>query len=268
MGFWNELRLAGRTWRRTPALAAVIMLTLTVSIGATTTAFTLAYSVLVQPLPFPDVDRLVWITSYDTRDSTGAEPVINSNRIPQFTDWQQHLTTFDAVGAWAGRAAPDNFTLTGSGSPERLKGLRVTHQLLSMLGAQPAAGSLFRAGDDALKAPQTVVLSYDYWRRKFGGNPDIVGRSLTIGNIAGAGDPPGDLADRGRPGNRRAGGAAGIHRPLARPASGPQLAARRVRGDGAAARRARRLRRRWAIALRSAARKSPSASRWARPDGG
>src|SRR5688500_19239835 len=95
MGFWNELRLAGRTWRRTPALAAVIMLTLTVSIGATTTAFTLAYSVLVQPLPFPDVDRLVWITSYDTRDSTGAEPVINSNRIPQFTDWQQHLTTLD-----------------------------------------------------------------------------------------------------------------------------------------------------------------------------
>jgi predicted permease len=183
MGLWNELRRGARTWRRTPALAAVIILTLTVGIGATTTAFTLAYSVLVQPLPFPDVDRLVGITSYDVRDSTGAEAVINSNRIPQFTDWQQHLTTFDAVGAWAGRAAPDNFTLTGSGTPERVNGLRVTRQLLSMLGARPAVGSLFRPGDDALKAPQTVVVSDDYWRRKFGGDPDIVGRSLTIGNI-------------------------------------------------------------------------------------
>jgi predicted permease len=180
MSLWNTLRIAVRTWRSTPTLAVVIVATLAFGIGAVTTAATLAYSMLVQPLPFPDSERLVWVTTYDTRTADGLRAVIGSNRLPQFSDWQEHLTSFEQIGAWAGDA-PDVFTVTGGGSPERVSGLRVTHQLLDMLGAAPAAGRLFRDGDDAPGAAQSVVLSYGYWQRRFAGAP-VVGQSITIEN--------------------------------------------------------------------------------------
>ena len=180
MNLWNTLRIALRTWRRTPALAAVIVSTLTLGIGATTTALTIAYSMLVQGLPFPDADRLVWVTTFDTRTSDGRAAVIGSNRLPQFADWRGHLTSFEQIGAWAGDA-PDVFTVTGGGTPERVSGLRVTHRLLGMLGATPATGRLFREGDDEPGAAQTVVLSYGYWQRRFAGSP-VVGQSITIEN--------------------------------------------------------------------------------------
>ena len=136
MSHWQTIRVATRTWRRTPALAIVIVCTLALGIGATTTAFTIAYSILVQQFPFPDADRLVWITTYDSRTDGRGRASMGSNRLPQFADWQQHLKSFEQIGAWAGEA-PDVFTVTGAGTPERVSGLRVTHQLLPMLGATP-----------------------------------------------------------------------------------------------------------------------------------
>ena len=189
VNLWQTIRIAARTWRRTPALAAVIVFTLALGIGATTTAFTIAYSILVQQFPFPDSNRLVWITTYDSRTESGRTAVVASatadvaaNRLPQFADWQQHLTSFDRIGAWAGEA-PDVFTVIGAGTPERVSGLRVTHQLLSMLGASPASGRLFRPGEDVPRAAQTVVLSHGYWQRRFGGRADVVGQSITIENV-------------------------------------------------------------------------------------
>ncbi len=181
MSLWQTMRVAARTWRRTPALATVIVCTLALGIGATTTAFTIAYSILVQRFPFPDAERLVWITTYDTRTKDTPIAVIGSNRLPQFADWQQHLTSFEQIGAWAG-GAPDVFTVTGAETPERVSGLRVTHQLLPMLGASPVTGRLFRTGDDAPRAAQTVVLSHGYWQRRFAGRSDIVGETVTIEN--------------------------------------------------------------------------------------
>ncbi len=163
-------------------MAAVIVCTLALGIGATTTAFTIAYSILVRQFPFPHADRLVWITTYDSRTDKGRPPVIAGNRLPQFADWQQHLTSFEQLGAWAGEA-PDVFTVIGADTPERVNGLRVTHQLLAMLGASAAHGRLFRTGEDDPRAEQTVVLSHGYWQRRFGGRPGIVGQSITIENI-------------------------------------------------------------------------------------
>ena len=182
MTFWNNLRVAARTWRRTPALAAVIILTLALGVGGTTTAFTLAYSVLVRSLPFPEPDELFWVTTYDTRSPGDGLGVLNANRLPQFIDWQANVTSFEQLGAWAG-GAPDVFTVTGAGTPERVSGLRVTQGLLPMLGLRPAEGTLFREGDDADNAPQTVVLSYGYWLRRFAGRPNVIGQSLTIENV-------------------------------------------------------------------------------------
>jgi putative ABC transport system permease protein len=181
VSLWQTMRVAARTWRRTPALATVIVGTLALGIGATTAAFTIAHSILVQQFPFPNADRLVWITTYDSRTMENRRPVLGSNRLPQVADWQHNLTTFEQIGAWAGDA-PDVFTVTGAGTPERVSGLRVTNHLLEMLGASPASGRLFRDGDDAPRAPQTVVLSHGYWQRRFAARPDIVGQSITIEN--------------------------------------------------------------------------------------
>lgn len=174
-------RIAARTWRRTPVLAGAIVVTLALGIGATTSVFAVVYSLLVQPFPFPDPDRLVWVTTYDTRAPEGQATVLGSNRLPQFANWQRHLTTFERIGAWAGNA-PDVFTVTGHGDPARVSGLRVTQQLLPMLGARAAAGRLFHRGDDTPGAAATVVLSHGYWQRMFSGRPDILGRMLTIQN--------------------------------------------------------------------------------------
>ena len=182
MALWIHLRQAVRAWKRTPALAAVIVLTLAVGIGATTTAFTLTYSLLLRPFPFPQSDRLVWITTYDTRTPDDGSLVLNTNRMPLFARWEQ-LTSFEHIAAWNAGARPDVYTVTGAGTPERVNGLRVTQQLLPMLGAQPVAGTIFGVGADREDAPQTVVLSQGYWERRFGARRDIVGQSLTVENV-------------------------------------------------------------------------------------
>jgi hypothetical protein len=150
MTLWNELRQAIRLWKRT--LGAVVVLTLTLGIGATTTAFTLTYSVLLQPFPFPEPERLVWITTYDTRTPDRGTNVLNTNRMPLFAGWQQ-LASFEHIAAWNAATRPDVYTVTGAGTPERVNGLRVTQQLLPMLDARPAVGSLFRKGDDQPRRP-------------------------------------------------------------------------------------------------------------------
>jgi ABC-type lipoprotein release transport system permease subunit len=114
MSLWATIHNAARTWRRTPVLAVVIASTLALGIGAISAAFTIAYSILVQPFPFPNTDRLVSITTYDSRTTENRRPVLGSNRLPQVADWQQHLTTFEQIGAWAGDA-PDVFTVSGAG---------------------------------------------------------------------------------------------------------------------------------------------------------
>lgn len=181
MRFWSEISPAVRTWQRTPALAAVVIATLALGVGATTTAFTLAYTVLVQPLPFPDPDRLVWVGSYNTRTADGSGAEAGTNRFSQFADWQQHAHSFEQLAAWGG-AGYDVYTMTGTGTPERVNGLEVTQQLLPMLGAKAALGTLFLNGDDRPGASLTVVLSHGFWQRRFGGRADVLGRRITIDN--------------------------------------------------------------------------------------
>lgn len=181
MSLWTDITQAMRSWKRTPALAAVVVLILALGVGATATVFAVVDATLLHPMPFPEPERLTWITTRDTRTPPAASPVVNSNRLPQFIDWQR-LSSFSAIGAWAGKA-PDVFTVTGSGRPERVDGLRVTAQLLPMLGARPQRGRLFRAGDDADRAPQTVVLSDSYWHRHFDGRDDAIGATMRIENV-------------------------------------------------------------------------------------
>jgi putative ABC transport system permease protein len=183
MTVWKNVQQAARVWKRTPALAAVVILTLALGIGAATTAFAVTYSVLLQPFPFPEPERLVWITTYDTRTPDEGNFALNSNRMPLFAGWDRQLASFEYIAAWNAATRPDVYTVTGAGTPERVNGLRVTQQLFPMLDAQPIRGSLFRDGDDRRGVAQTVVLSQGYWERRFGARADIVGQSLTIENV-------------------------------------------------------------------------------------
>ena len=142
MNLWNTLRIAIRTWRRTPALAIVIVLR---SHSASAPRHGVHDGLLDTraTVPFPELGPAR--VGHDIRHPRVGRTRRRdgSNRLPQFADWQQHLKSFEQIGAWAGEA-PDVFTVTGAGTPERVSGLRVTHQLLPMLGAMPVAGRLFR----------------------------------------------------------------------------------------------------------------------------
>ena len=181
MDMWKDVILAARGWRRTPLTAAVIVVTLALGIGITSTVFTVAYAVLVRPLPFPNPERLVWVSTYNTRLSNGAANEGGSNRMPQFIDWQQNMRAFDQLAAWAGRSY-DIFTITGD-TPERVSGLEVTQQLLPVLGARPVLGRLFLEDEDHVGAAPTVVVSNRFWQRRFGGRSDALGQSITIDNV-------------------------------------------------------------------------------------
>jgi len=137
--------------------------------------------VLVRPLPFPNPERLVWVSTYNTRLSNGAANEGGSNRMPQFIDWQQNMRAFDQLAAWAGRSY-DIFTITGD-TPERVSGLEVTQQLLPVLGARPVLGRLFLEDEDHVGAAPTVVVSNRFWQRRFGGRSDALGQSITIDNV-------------------------------------------------------------------------------------
>jgi hypothetical protein len=120
MTLWKDLLQGIRLWKRSPALAAVVVLTLALAIGATATVFTLTYSVLLRPFPFPEPERLVWITTDDTRAETPrpdeADRALNSNRMPLFAGWAGQLASFEHMAAWNAATRPDIYTVTAVGT--------------------------------------------------------------------------------------------------------------------------------------------------------
>jgi len=165
-----------RTLTRAPSFTIIAILTLVLSIGAASGVLTVLDSIVLDPLPFPDAGRLVWIENANRNNSD----TDLGSRMSQFTDWQQHAQTFDAVGAWNRAFFFSTFNLTGMGEPERLTGIQVSQSLFPMLGATAAAGRLFREGEDRPGAVPVVVLSHGLWQRRLAGSPDIIGSSLTI----------------------------------------------------------------------------------------
>lgn len=167
-----QLRQLLRRLGRAPMFTAITLLTLAIGVGANTVIFAVVENVLLKPLPYPDADRLigVWYTA----------PGINIKELNiaashYFINREQSKTLED-VGAYTG----DAFNVTGSGQPEHVAGLDVTDGVLPMLGAKPAIGRLFTRQDDTPGAPKTVILSYGYWQKKFGGASAVIGSSMTL----------------------------------------------------------------------------------------
>ena len=151
---------------------AITLLTLAIGVGANTVIFTVVDGVLLKPLPYPHPEQLtgVWYRAPGIK-------IQNVTMSPSFyfIDREQG-TTFEDIGVYAG----DSFDVTGAGEPEHVLGLDVTDGALPLLGVHPAAGRLFTRRDDSPAGAPTVVLSYAYWQKKFGGQTAVIGTSITL----------------------------------------------------------------------------------------
>lgn len=166
-GIAQDMRYAGRLLRRQPRYAALVVLMMALGIGATTTLFSVAYGVLMKPLPWPNAERVVLVK--ETRG--GHAPRFGTISNAAYLAWQEEAKTIEALGGWSRRLV----TLSGAGEPERIAVTAATPSLFPVLGARPLLGSLFRPGD---RNPHVAVLSEALWLQRFGGDPGVLGRTV------------------------------------------------------------------------------------------
>jgi predicted permease len=169
---WQDVRHAIRSLLRSCGFAFPAILTLALGIGATTAIFSVVNGVVVNPLPYPDSDALVSVV----HTVNGTDEAYFGDAI--FTLYTEHNRTFEAFGVWSPYSGAA--TVTGQSAPEEVRVLAVSHGLLDALGVAPEIGRAFTAMDDSPGAPETVILTNNYWHRTFGGNPGVLNRVLII----------------------------------------------------------------------------------------
>lgn len=168
-GLFHDIRYAGRLLRRQWSFSLLVILTMALGIGATTTLFSVTYGVLMKPLPWADADRIVRVE--ETRG--GNRPRFSSFSNAVYLAWREDPATIEALGGWA----PRLLTLTGAGDPERIRVTTATASLFDVLGARPLLGTVFT---ESQEAEPVIVLSEGLWRQRFGADPGIVGRGLQL----------------------------------------------------------------------------------------
>ncbi len=171
---FQDLRYGLRMLFKTPGFTIIAVLTLALGIGANTAIFSVVDAVLLRPLPFPDSDRLVWITAENPQR---ARTTTISTRDVQ--DWQKASRTIEQFGVWRNNNQ-GAFTRTGSDGKEGFSGGLASAGFFRALGVQPAVGRLFTADDEAPGRNQVVLLTYSVWQRSFGGDRNVLGRTLTL----------------------------------------------------------------------------------------
>ena len=170
--FARDVRYAARTLARTPGFAVLAVLIIGLGIGANTAIFSLVSAVLLEPLPFVEPDELVVL--WDDGSAVGASPR-SPISLASYVDWRERSTSLEGIAAFQSRS----YNLTGDGEPERLDALRTTPNLLSILGLQPVVGRTF-APDEVAEATPVVVVSQSLWMRRFGADPNVVGREIVL----------------------------------------------------------------------------------------
>jgi len=167
----QDLRYAIRTLLKTPGFTATAIITLALGIGASTTVFTVVEKLLLNPLPFPGADRLITVWLHDSATGVGIAPQWSDAMV--LRDGARSLDAFDlqSLGTW--------FTDAG-GDAEIIDGDAITPSTLRTLDVQPVIGRSLVDADSAASAPRVVMLSEGYWRRRFGGRPDIVGQIIHL----------------------------------------------------------------------------------------
>ncbi len=168
--FLQDLRYGARMLLKSPCFTSIAIITLALGIGANTAIFSLVNSILLRQLPFRQPDQLVWV--YSRRPAPGKYPFT----LPDFTDYRDQNQSLSGIAAYASWSA----NLTDQGEPEQLQGLRISANAFELLGVEAIAGRALAPGDDAPGQQNVAVLSYGLWRRRFGADPQLVGKKLTL----------------------------------------------------------------------------------------
>ncbi|MGA9471509.1 MAG: ABC transporter permease [Terriglobales bacterium] len=169
---WRDIRFAVRSLSKAPGFTVVAILVIAVGIGANTAVFSVVNTVLLKPLTYPDPQSLVQLMN------TGDQGSFPGANVPKFNIWRQQAGIFQQAAAYDSGGAGLN--LTGSDKPEQVQGVHVSADYFSILGAPVIAGRTFTAAEDSPHGGNVVVLSYGLWKRRYGGDRDIVGNNIQL----------------------------------------------------------------------------------------
>ncbi|HEX9760148.1 MAG TPA: ABC transporter permease, partial [Candidatus Acidoferrales bacterium] len=168
---WQDMKYAARTLRRRPSFTLIAVLTLAVGIGGNTAIFTLVHSVLLRPLAYPESGRLVYMgQQFQGGGHSQATTMFKA------IFWQRHAEAFEGMTAETGAG----YNLTGGSLPERVTGSLVSHDFFRVLGVQPVLGRGFTAEEDSPGGPSVVILTDGVWKRLFGADPGVLGRTVRL----------------------------------------------------------------------------------------
>jgi len=174
-GLIQDLRYGVRMLIKSPAVTAVAIIALMLGIGANTAIFSVVHAVLLRSFPYADGDRLAIVWENRMRGKGNPQNVIN---LGNFFDWKDQNTVFSDMAAFFDL----NANLTGDGDPEEIPAQIATTNLFSLLGVNPIKGRTFAQDDGKTGQSRVVVIGYDLWQRRFGGDPNIIGRKITLNN--------------------------------------------------------------------------------------
>lgn len=168
---WQDLHFGARMLWKRPAFTLVAVTALALGIGANTAIFSIINGVLLRQLPYPDPERLVMLWETDPKRG-GAQTGFS---FPRFTFVREHQQVFAAVAAYTTRS----FNVVGPDGPARVQGAHISEDFFHATGVAPALGRAFTPEETQAGAPPVVILGHDLWQNRFGGNPNLVGQSVT-----------------------------------------------------------------------------------------
>jgi putative ABC transport system permease protein len=172
VGIWQDIRHGGRSLVKAGGLTAVIILVLTIGIGANVAMFSVIDAALIRSLPYPEPERLVYGQStFEGRERAWVSAL-------DYWDFRDGAISFEQLAAYSG--FPRTLAVTGVDRPERVQGLVVSHDLFPALRVGPRIGRVFSVDDELETAPLVAIVSYGYWQQELGGEPDVVGRTVRI----------------------------------------------------------------------------------------
>jgi predicted permease len=175
---WQDIRYGARVLVKNPAVSAIAIISLALGIGANTTIFTVVNAVLLNPLPVKDISRLVEVDTIDTKTHfTQANATKLGMSYPNCRDYARENQVLNGVVCLAGNP----LTWSGGAEPKQISGQLVSANYFDVLGIRPARGRFFLPGEDTKPSGNNVaVLSYSLWANKFGSDPNLIGRTLTL----------------------------------------------------------------------------------------
>src|SRR6478672_6259879 len=169
----QDIRYGIRHLLKHPTFAATALITLAIGIGANTTIFSFVNGILLRPLPYPQSERLVVIN--ETAVKQGVPSM--STSFPNFLDWRAQNHVFEDIASYSDG---ENFSLTGAGEPERLRGADVSQGTFELLRVAPVLGRTFTAEEDKPKQDAVVILGNGLWQRRFGSDAQVIGKTIIL----------------------------------------------------------------------------------------